>query len=406
MKLQTALALAGALFAATDSDSRPQPHRTAQNEQTEREAAKHQLRQVLEHDPNNKEALFQLARVTVEEGDFASADALFQKYLAISPAEPGAWAYLLRCAVGQNDPKGAANAQRQIELLAPTNLAVQAQAACWLAGSGISEVTGREFELVMSLARSQTSSEGLWYSRLGQCYEHAHDPSRATRAFQAAVDLDPSTETNYFRLAHLFAREGLVGDASEVMAGAVKHFPHSVTTRVEAGDIELEAGNPERALEQQQRAATLNPRSPGVLLLLGRIQLAQRRYPEAIVTLERAAKLAAADAGIQFYAGQAWMKTEHGTERALEHFKRSLALDPNRASTYYWLGSLYFHRYQEYRVAVQYLEQAVDRAPELEAAHQMLIQAYKRLGEDAKAAGELRRYQEIIQQKAKAEAAK
>jgi tetratricopeptide (TPR) repeat protein len=134
--------------------------------------------------------------------------------------------------------------------------------------------------------------------------------------------------------------------------------------------------------------------------------LVQRRYPDAIVTFERAAKLSPADAGIHFYAGQACMKTEQGTARALDHFKRSLELDPNRGSTYYWLGSLYFHRLHEYRVAVQYLEQAVDRSPELEAAHQMLIQSYKRLGEDEKAAGQLRRYQEIALQKAKAEAPK
>jgi len=305
--------------------------------------------------------------------------------------------------VGQHDAREAADAQRQIERLAPTNLALHAQAACWLAGSGIPEVTGREFELAMSLAPKQTRSGALWYSRLGQCYEGAQDPNRAARAFQAAIDLDPDTEAHYFRLAHLLAREGKAGPASEIMASAVAHFPRSVTTRVEAGSIELESGNPERALEKQQQAASLHPKSPGVLLLLGRIRLTQRRYPEAIATLEQAAKLAPADAGIHFYAGQAWMKTEQGTEKAIEHFKRSLELDANRASTYYWLGSLYFHRDHDYRVAVQYLEQAVDRAPELEAAHQMLIQAYKRLGEDAKAAAQLRRYEEIVQQRAKVE---
>jgi len=406
MKFQLALALSVSLLFSTDSHSQTQLGRLAQKAQPEREAAKHQLRQVLEHDPANKEALFALGQLMVDEGDFASASTLFREYVAISPAEPGAWAFLVRCAVGQNDPTGAAEAQRQMERLAPANLALHVQAACWLAGSGISEVTGREFEVVMSLAPNQTSNGGSWYSSLGQCYEHVHDPNRATRAFQAAIDLDPDTEGHYFRLAHVLASEGRVGDASEVMASAVAHFPRSVTTRVEAGNIELEAGNPERALEEQQQAATLDPQFPGVLSLLGRIQLAQRRYQEAIATLERAAKLAPADASIQFYSGQAWMKTEHGTELALEHFRRSLELDPNRASTYYWLGSLYFHRNQDYRVAVQYLEQAVGRAPELEAAHQMIIQAYKRLGEDAKAAGELRRYKQIIQQKAKTEAPK
>ena len=403
MKLQLALALAVSWLSSADSYSQSQPARSAQNEQTAQEVTKQRLLQVLEQDPNDKKALFELGGLMVEEGDFVSAALLFRKYVGLSPAEPGAWAYLLRCAVGQHDAREAADAQRQIERLAPTNLALHAQAACWLAGSGIPEVTGHEFELAMSLAPSQTRSGALWYSRLGQCYESAQDPNRAARAFQAAIDLDPDTETHYFRLAHLLAREGKAGPASEIMASAVAHFPRSVTTRVEAGSIELESGNPERALEKQQQAASLHPKSPGVLLLLGRIRLTQRRYPEAIATLEQAAKLAPADAGIHFYAGQAWMKTEQGTEKAIEHFKRSLELDANRASTYYWLGSLYFHRDHDYRVAVQYLGQAVDRAPELEAAHQMLIQAYKRLGEDAKAAAQLRRYEEIVQQRAKVE---
>jgi tetratricopeptide (TPR) repeat protein len=404
MKLRIALALAVVWLAATDLYSEPQPAHPAQNEPTEREAAKLRLRRVLEQDPNNKESLFRLGQLLLEDRDFASASSLFRKYVALSPAEPGAWAYLIRCAVGQNDTKGAADAQHEIERLAPANVALHAQAACWLAGSTFSEVTRHEFDLVMSMAPGQTSGGGASYSRVGQCYERARDLDRATRAFQAALDLDPDTEDHYFQLASLFASEGMVGPASEVMTSAIAHFPRSVATRIEAGSIELEAGNPERALEIQRQAATLDPQFPGGLSLLGRIQLVQRRYPDAIVTFERAAKLSPADAGIHFYAGQACMKTEQGTARALDHFKRSLELDPNRAITYYWLGSLYFHRLHDYRVAVQYLEQAVDRSPELEAAHQMLIQSYKRLGEDEKAAGQLRRYQEIAQQKANAEA--
>ncbi len=405
MKLRVVLALAVACLVATNSYSQPQLG-PAKNEQAGREAAKRQLSQVLERDPTNKEALFGLGRLMADEGDFASARSLFARYVVISPTAPAAWAYLMRCAVGEDDLKGAAHAQRQIENLAPANLGLHTQAACWLASSTFREVTNKEFEIVIALAPSQTSSGSLWFSRLGQCYELAKDASRAARAFQAAIDLDPDTESHYFQLAHLFAREGLAGPASETMTLAVAHFPHSVVARVEAGSIELEAGNPERALEMQRQAAALDLQSPAVLSLLGRIQLALRRYPEAIATLEQAARLAPGDAGIQFYAGQAWMKTEQGTERALEHFNRSLELDANRASTYYWLGSLYFYRKNDYRIATQYLEQAVRRSPDMEAAHQMLIQSYKRLGEDEKAASRLRRYQEIVQQRANAEVPK
>jgi len=161
MRLRIALALAAAWVAATNAYPQSQPPGSVKNEQAEGEAAKRQLTQMLEHDPNNKEALFGLGRLMADEGDFSSAGALFGKYVVISPAEPGAWAYLIRCAVGVDDPKKAADAQRQIETLAPASLALHAQAACWLAGSAFREVTNKEFELVMSLAPSQAGLLGL-----------------------------------------------------------------------------------------------------------------------------------------------------------------------------------------------------------------------------------------------------
>src|SRR5438132_2921712 len=130
MKLPVALALATSLVASTNSYPQSQPARHEQNEQTAREGTKHELLQALEQDPNNKKALFELGRLMVEDGDFASAAPLFQKYVVISPVEPGAWAYLLRCAVGQHDAAEVAEAQRQIEQLAPANLALHVQAAC------------------------------------------------------------------------------------------------------------------------------------------------------------------------------------------------------------------------------------------------------------------------------------
>src|SRR5258708_16773387 len=257
MKLRVVLALAVAWLFAAISYSQPQLG-PAQNEQTGREAAKHQLSQVLERDANNKEALFELGRLMADEGDFASAKSLFARYSVILPTEPSAWAYLMRCAVGEDDPKSASDAQRQIENLAPANLALHVKADCWLAGWAFRELTDKEFELVMSLAPSQASGGSLWFSRLGQCYERVKDSSRAARAFQAAIDLDPETEGHYFQIAHLFASEGMAGPASETMAHAVAHFPRSVVARVEAGDIELATANPERALEIQRHAATLD----------------------------------------------------------------------------------------------------------------------------------------------------
>jgi tetratricopeptide (TPR) repeat protein len=394
--------LVAAWLVGNDACGQQQPGGLSQGDQPAREDAKDQLSAQLKRNPENKQALFGLGQMMVEERDFETADLLFRRYVLIAPGEPGAWAYLVRCAAGQGRQAEAESARHKVEELAPTNLALHSQTACWLADSALSEVSEHEFEVVMRLASSQTKSGAAWYSRLGQCYEQAQDSNRAARSLQVAVDLDPDTEGHYFRLARLFAREGMAGPASETMNRAMARFPGSVASRVEAGNLELEAGNPERALELERAAAALDPKSREAMSLLGRIELVQRRYTEAIGALEKAAKAGPGDAGIEFYAGQAWMKTEAGTDRAIEHFKRSLELDANRASTYYWLGSLYFYRKHEYGIATGYLEEAIERRPELEAAHQLVIQAYKRLGDEKKAAEHLRRYQGMAQTKNKA----
>src|SRR5438132_198577 len=123
MRLPLALALAVNWLSCADSYSQSQPTRPAQNGQTAHETTKQELLQVLEQDANNKRALFELGRLMVEEGDFASAAPLFRKYVVVSPAEAGGWAYLLRCAVGQHDAREAADTQRQVERLSPTNRA-------------------------------------------------------------------------------------------------------------------------------------------------------------------------------------------------------------------------------------------------------------------------------------------
>jgi len=88
MKLQVALALALSWLASADSYSQSQPARSAQNEPAASQTAKHQLLLALARDPNDTKALFQLGRLMADEGDFASAGPLFQKYVAISPGEP------------------------------------------------------------------------------------------------------------------------------------------------------------------------------------------------------------------------------------------------------------------------------------------------------------------------------
>lgn len=356
------------------------------------DSAKREFQRVLQLDPAKKEALFNLGKLSYNDGEFARASEYFQRYLLRGP-EKSALVYLLRSALKLNDGATAEKTQQKLAELAPQDAALHAQIACWLAESRErdSDAAQKEFELVVSLA-----PEAPVYARLGQCYRRAGDQAKARNAYEKAIESAPDQEQYYTDVAELLSSQDLAGPARDVMARAVARFPNSIKARVQLGVLELEGGNLAEALQAYREAAVIDSNPTPALLLLGRIQIAQGSYQEAVGTLEQAARMAPGNAALYFYEGRAWMKMEDGTDRALESFGRSLQLDPSRATTYYWLGSLYFHRKHDYRHAAEYLEQAIHRAPELEAAYQMLIQAYRLLGEDKKADEQIRKYHEAM----------
>ena len=356
-------------------------------------AAKAEFQRVLQLDPAKKEALFNLGKLLYNEGEFASSSEYLRRFLSEGP-DKGALVYLLRCALKMNDGASVEKTQQELAKLAPQDVALHAQIACWLAESKEKDsavVAQKEFELVTALA-----PEARVYARLGQCYRKAGDQAKARSAYEKSIESDPDQEEYYMNMVELLSSRDLTGPARDVMARAIARFPKSINAKVQMGVLELEGGNLAEAFKAYQDATAIDSNSAPVLQLLGRIQMAQGSYPEAAVTLERAARLAPGNAATYFYEGRAWMKMEDGTDRALESFAHSLQLDPGRGTTYYWLGSLYFHRKRDYRRAAEYMEQAISRAPELEAAYQMLIQSYRLLGEEKKAAEQVRKYGEAM----------
>jgi len=108
----------------------------------------------------------------------------------------------MHCAVGEDDPKGAADAQLQLRTWhLPTSPCTRKLPAGW--PLGISRIDRQRVELVMSLATSGQRRESVVLTLWGSAMSWRRTQSMAARAFQAAIDLDPDTESHYFRLAHL-----------------------------------------------------------------------------------------------------------------------------------------------------------------------------------------------------------
>lgn len=110
--------------------------------------------------------------------------------------------------------------------------------------------------------------------------------SEAQQIFQQEVDDDVSNTTAAFYLARLYRRERRYEDARQVLARALDE-KEDAALRVEAGTLFMEAGQPQRAVGQFQRATELDPESPRNWVQLVRAMRAAGD-PNADAVLQRA----------------------------------------------------------------------------------------------------------------------
>ena len=149
----------------------------------------------------------------------------------------------------------------------------------------------------------------------------------------------------------------------------------------------------------------MNPNDPKAYLFLGKIQAVETTQSDcSSERLARFVKLQPDNALANFYYGVNLWKRRTKTDgagtltQAEFHLKRAVELDPKLGVGYLQLGILYFER-KDFANAVSSYEKANKAAPELEAAHYRLSQAYKRTGDKQKAEEELQLYNQISKKK-------
>lgn len=370
----------------------------------------------------NKPLMVQRAAVLLDEGNGKEAIAVLREYIRNQPQDIRALLLLGDAYVETSQPEKAAEVLRRATSLAPRSADAHLDLGVVEVSLGNRESGKTEFQAALAIEPTQRealynlgkvffqegdSSRAVGFLTkfvalspmaadghylLGQCYARELDPKRAYLEYVEAIKLDPDQETYYISLASLLLSEHGTGGAEEVLAKALSRFPKSVTIWVAAGLVELEAGNLDDAMKDYDEAITLAPESSTAWQLLGKIQAAQGELQKAISTFQRAAQLDPADAQPDFLAGIAYMNLENGSDMALKSFLHALHLNPDFPDTYYWIGTLYLRRKQQYNLASQYFEGALRRAPAWGAAHQLLIQCYRLLGSNAKAEEQVLKY--------------
>jgi len=230
------------------------------------------------------------------------------------------------------------------------------------------------------------------YNLLGWNYQAQNELKKAIQAFEHAIDLAPTKESNYLDLSKVLARNNLLPAALMVVKRAVDILPDCYSAYVMMGMIEITLDRHLDAVASFTRAAKIDPSGREANVGLAISQSEGGMIEEARTTFERGIERFPNDAmHYREYALMLLKLAERGDasaeSRAVSLFEKSIVLDGSLAEPYYQIGKLALTR-GNVQEALQHFETAAKLEPKRSKIHHALARAYARLGRKEEASRE------------------
>jgi tetratricopeptide (TPR) repeat protein len=280
------------------------------------EEARRLLGEALALQPNDPNALYNLALVDLRAGAIEAATAGFERLLSL--------------AAGQ--------------LAVPPELQAQAHNNLGVLyfGRGLIEDAARQLERAVLLAPADARA----WSNLGLALRRLGRREGATDAFRRAVELDPADAASLTQLASVYAEAGRHADARALLSASTARLPDQAALWLQLGLAERELGNPTAAVAALERAIALDANNQLGEAARAAVHLARLHLeagdPGACVTAARQVlgwKPNDVEGLTYLGLGQQALGDLAAAREALE---RAAALAPDRPELLNNLGTVYF----------------------------------------------------------------
>jgi tetratricopeptide (TPR) repeat protein len=383
--------------------------RSASDDLTRRAEARRLSEKVLELDPSNDEAKYQLATIFAWDHGYQRSLAYLETLSQQAREKVGPEA--LRCsdeaALGHREDASkaatalAANpdlteedamvclpelrtARRAdlIEMIFASAAGHQALSAAGLRILGLA----MEAEGKLPLARATLESAFAANSKsavvlvdLTRVAEATNDHKGALGYLAHARELQPDDASLVYEFGVICLKMDLYGEGRKAIAEAVKMAPGNPTYNYEMGIIASMGNDSSEALPYLNKFHSLRPQDAAGILALGIACFRAKDYDSALMWLKQAVLGKATAADAHFYLGRIARQEGHPDE-ATRELKQSLAMRSNSADVLAELGQVYLVN-RDYSEAAPCFERAIQLDPDNYAANFGLLQLYARTGD-------------------------
>lgn len=175
---------------------------------------------------------------------------------------------------------------------------------------------------------------------------------------------------------------GIVYGETQTYSDLIKREPNNYSAYYNRGNIFIENGLYDKAIQDFSKAIELNPELAEAYFNRGIIHLKRKNYNEASYDFSKSIEFDSNNAQYLYYYAYLLLKLEKYDE-AEKHLLRSIQLDNNFASAHEKLGRVYFQK-EQYQKCILSLKNAIAKKS-TKNAHYYLARAFSIIGKKERA---------------------
>lgn len=236
------------------------------------------------------------------------------------------------------------------------------------------------------------------YMTAGDTYMKQDKAREAIISYANAVKIDGADPAAHYALAKAYLKAGVWNGAYAELLRTVEIQPDNLSAQLDLGNLLLAGGKPDEAQKKAEFVVSKDPKMGGAYALLANVAAAQQRPDDALQQMQKAVDTDPNND--QFYLNLAVLQVNKKDFAAAEATAKKALSIKSTENVHDFLGNLYGQERrwpeaeQEFKAAIAVSPQSMDARVHLanlylaqqknDAAEQVIIQAKKDLGKDAK----------------------